>query len=433
MALSAPVKALALLVFLAAIAGATYGVQTYVGDTIDAQIEAQTFHVLAPRAMVNVTPGNDVSFVVAVTNRGTSDRNVHLEAEGAASGRSDLTTVRANSTSAMFLTVRVADDVAPGTHALDLRVVADERTLRERPGALSLNVLPEGPDLEPGDSGEVIYVGRLSATGRVFNMNDPALVDIAFPKTDTYRFSQGVLPLQTSPRPNIVPGLYEGMLGMQAGEQRTISFGPDKGYGNATEEQIEPRDEVIVRDLTLVNDVQRVARATFDEYVIETEQGTAESFSAGDIFTLNQNGNDWPYQIVNITAQVVEYRLAATVGQGYTVYPFWPNASVVSSINETHVTFRTTPTTQIGQPFTMKAAWPEMSALREVDDTRVIVRHSPPVGYSYTTVTQLGQPREATIKEVGEERIVVALPSPNPLAGKDLTFDVILVSLTKGN
>lgn len=427
MALSAPVKALALVVFIAAIAGATYGVSSYVGDTVEAQI----FAVTPVRGHANATPGHDVGYVLNVANRGGSARNLVVEVDGVATGRSALTTIRANTTATLFVEVAVPEGLPEGEHALDVRIVEGERTLRERTGALSLTVLPEGPGLAAGDSAEVIYVGRLTATGNVFNTNDPAIVNLAFPKADSYRFSQGLLPLQTVPRPNIVPGLYEGMVGMQAGEHRTITFGPDKGYGNATEEQNEPRDEVIVRDLTLVNDVQRVARQTFDEYVVESGQGSPDSYEAGDIFTLNQNNNDWPYQIVNITDQVVEYRLAATLGESYTVYPFWPNASVVTAINTTHVSFRTTPNTAIGEGFTMKAYWPEMSALRELDETRAIVRHSPPVGYSYTTITQLGQPREATIKAVNEDRIIVALPSANPLAGKDLTFDVILVTLTK--
>jgi len=219
---------------------------------------------------------------------------------------------------------------------------------------------------------------------------------------------------------------------MQAGEHRTITFGPEKGYGPATEEQIEPRDEVIPRDITLENEVQRVARETFDTYVVESGQGRPQDFAVGDIFTLNQNGNDWPYRIVSMSAQAVEYQLAAEVGQRYSIYPFWANGSIVEDVNETHITFRTTPTTQVGQAFTMRAAWPQMTALREVNETHAVVRHSPPVGYSYTIVTQMGQPREASVKEVTETRIVVALPSPNPLAGRDLTFDVILVSLQKG-
>lgn len=428
MALSAPVKALALVVFIAAIAGATYGVSTYVGDTVESQLVT----IGAARASVNATPGNNVSYLITVTNRDVASRDLAVEIDGAVQGRSEIATVRGNTTVGVFVPVQIGESLAAGEHLLDVRVVSDGRTVRERDAFLTLRILPDAPSLEPGDSAEVVYVGRLSATGRVFNTNDPALVDVPFAKTDTYRFSQGMLPIQTAPRPNVVTGLYEGLLGMQAGEHRTISFPPEKGYGPAQQEEFEPRNEFILLDLKITNDAQRVPRATFDTYVQESGQGAPSSFDAGDTFVLDQNGNLWPYRIVNITDQIVEYKLAASVGDAYTVYPFWPNSSVVETINDAEIVFRTRPTTAIGEPFTMKAHWPEMSALREVNETAALIQHSPPVGFSYTTVSQLGQPREGTVKAVEETRIVIAYPSANPLAGRDLTFDVIVMSLTKG-
>lgn len=427
MALSAPVKALALVVFIAAIAGATYGVSMVTGDTVGSQLVTATLS----RAEANATPGHDVTYFVAVNNRGAATRDVVVEIDGIVDGRSEMVSVRGNSTGGIFVTVQVPEGTPEGEHALDVRLLDGTELLRERSGAAVLRILPPAPGLEPGDTAELIYTGRLTATGRVFNTNDPELLAAQFAKTDNYRFSQGLLPLQTTPRPNIVPGLYEGLLGMQPGEHRTVSFGPEKGYGPATEEINESRDEVIVRDLTLVNDVQRVARATFDTYITESRQGDPTSYQPNDTFTLEQNGNDWPYKVAEIDDEVVGYRLAAVVGDAYTVYPFWPNASVVTSIDDDHVSFRTTPTTAINETFTMKAFWPEMSAIRDVNETRVIVRHTPPVGFTYTMVSQLGQAREATIKEVSESRIVVAIPSPNPLAGRDLTFDVIMMTLDK--
>ena len=429
MALSAPWKAVALVVFLAAIAGATYAVSSYVGDTVESQLVSVT----AARSELNVTPGSDVSYLLSLTNRDVASRDLSIEIVGYAVGKSETVTVRGNTTVGVFVPLHVSDEALEGEHRLDVRVVSEGKTMREREGLLLLNVLPEGGEgFAPGDSAEVLYLGRLSATGRVFNTNDPALQNVAFAKTDNYRFSQGLLPLETVPRPNVVTGLYEGMLGMREGEHRTISFPPEKGYGPATEETREPREESIVRELTLVNDAQRVPRETFDTYVVESGQGVPEDFQAGDIFLLEQNGNHWPYRIVNMTDQVVEYKLGANAGEAYTIYPFWANASIVQSINDTTIVFRTTPNSEIGQPFTMKAYWPEMSAHVADNDTAATVRHTPPVGFTYTTVSQLGQPREATVKEVNDRDVIVAIPSANPLAGKDLTFDVIVVTLTKG-
>lgn len=428
MALSAPVKATALLLFFAAIAGATYGVEKVVGSTVESQLVTFT----AARAELNATPGHTVTYVLSVTNRDVASRDVTVRVSGeGAQGESEITTVRGNTTVGVFVPVDVPADMSEGVHALDVEIASGERVLREREGGLSVRVFGAGPGFEQGDSVEALYLGRLSATGRVFNTNDPALVGVAFPKTDSYRFSQGVLRVQTVPRPTIVQGLYEGMLGMQAGETRTISFGPEKGYGPASEEETFAREESITRDLTLSNDAQQVPRATFDAYINESGQGDPSAFQPGDVFLLDQNGNDWPYKVVDLGDTVVQYKLAAEVGQAYTVYPFWPNASVVAAIDEDNVTFRTTPTTEPGETFTMKAFWPDMSTIASSNETHVVVRHSPPVGFTYTTVTQLGQPREATVKSLGETEIVVAMPSANPLAGKDLTFDVTALSIAK--
>lgn len=427
MALSAPVKALALLLFLGGIAGATYGVSTYVGDTVESQLVT----VSAAHLERNATPGHDVTYVISVTNRDVASRDVSIAIGGYATGRSEITTVRGNSTVGLFVTVHVSENALPGEQHLDVSVVSNGRTMREREGMLTLRILSPAPGIAIGDTAEGLYVGRLTATGRVFNTNDPDLVGVPFAKTDTYRFSQGLLPIQTAPRPNVVLGLVEGILGMQAGESRTVSFGPEKAYGPATEEQGEPRDEFILRELTLVNDAQQVPRATFDTYVAESGQGSPQSFTNGSIFTLDQNGNDWPYRVTNMSPEIVEYKLAVEAGDGYTIYPFWANASIVTSANDTHVSFRTDPTSAIGETFTMKAHWPEMTALKGVNATAIVVTHTPPVGYTYTTLSQLGQPREATVKSVNETAILVAYPSQNPLAGKDLTFDVTLASITK--
>lgn len=428
MALSAPVKAAALLLFIAAIAGATYGVEKVVGSTVESQLVS----VSAARAELNATAGHTVTYLVSVTNRDVAARDVSVRVSGAGlEGESEITTVRGNTTVGVFVPVTIPESVPEGEHALDVSVVSGERVVREREGALTLRVLGAGPGFEQGDAVDATYMGRLSATGRVFNTNDPAIVGVAFPKTDSYRFSQGLLRVQTVPRPTIVQGLYEGMLGMQAGETRTISFGPEKGYGPASEEETFPRDEPLAREITLTNDAQQVPRATFDAYINESGQGDPSAFQAGDVFLLNQNGNDWPYRVVDLSATVVQYKLAAEVGQAYTIYPFWPNASVVAAIDDDNVTFRTTPTTEPGAVFTMKAFWPEMSTITSANETHIVVRHSPPVGFTYTSVSQLGQPREATVKSVDETQIVVAMPSTNPLAGKDLTFDVTVLSITK--
>ncbi|HUR70100.1 MAG TPA: FKBP-type peptidyl-prolyl cis-trans isomerase [Candidatus Thermoplasmatota archaeon] len=427
MALSTPVKALAFVLFLAAIAGATYAVTGVLGDTV----ESHLLSVSAPRASVNATGGHNVTYLVTVANRDTAARDVRLKVDGLASGESDIATVRGSSNATLFVTVSIPEDAPVGDHALDVSVVSGAAAPRRHAGLLTLHILPAAPGFGPGDETDILYTGRLSATGRVFNTNDRGLVGLAVPKTDTYRFSDGFLHVVTVPRLSIVPGLAEGMRGMQPGESRTVSFPPEQGYGPATEDQQFNRDDVLQRNITVVNDEQSVARETFDAYLNESGQGDPATFKVGDTFKLDQDGSLWPYRVTNLSSEVVTYKLAAKVGESYTIYPFWPNSSVLTAIDEAHVSFRTTPTTPVGEKFTFKQFWPAMSSLKEVNDTAIVVRNDPPVGFTFSQVGAGGAPREATVKSVNETRIVAALPAQNPLAGKDLTFDVTMVTLSK--
>lgn len=426
MVLSAPVKALALVVFLAAIASATYAVREVVGDTV----EAQLISVFSPRALLNATPGHDVTYAIVVANRDSATRDAVVALDGIARGESVVTTVRGGSNATVFVTVSVPEDASVGDHGLDASVRVGERVVRERDALVTLRVFPPGVGFGPTSSAQATYTGRLSATGRVFNTNDAALIGHAFPKTDSYRFSQGALTIASLPRPNVVQGIYEGVQGMQVGESRTLGFPPERGYGPATEEDSYPRDDTLLRNLTLRNDAQRVSRQEFDDFANGSEQLRPGAYQEGDLFTLEQNGDDWPYRIERITNASVEYKLVAKVGDELTIYPFWRDGSVVTAINDTHVSFRTTPKTAPGDKITVKQFWPLMSELKEHNETHVVIRNTPPQGYTFTAVSAFGQPREATVREVNEERILVALPSSNPLAGKDLTFDVTIQSLS---
>lgn len=422
------VKLLALLVFLAGLGGATYGVQVVLGDSVSAQlVDAQPV-----RDHLNATGGHTVSFAITVANRDSApkDLSVMVSAEGV-SGESDRQTVRPASNVTFFVPVSVASAIQPGEVELDVLVRENGATLREESDALTLTILPPAQGLAPGDAATVIYTGRIATTGRVFNTNDAQLIGMNFLRTDTYRFSPGTFPIETAPRPTVVQGFFEALLGMQPGESRSVSFPPEKGYGpGVTRETIE-RDETLDRTFSLRNSVETVGRQVFDDYVTETRQTSAGGWEVGDVFRFEQAGNSWPYRITVISETQVSYELAAQLGEKYTIFPFWPNASEITDINATHVTFFTTPTTAVGAPITMKAYWPEMSSVKEVTDDTIVVRHSPPQGFRYTLPTQLGQPRESTVAEVTEDAIVVATPATHPLAGQDLAFDILMVSLEK--
>lgn len=428
--LTTPVKALALIVFLSAIAGATWGVQSYLGDSA----EAQLVNAFPARATLSATADHTVTYAVSVVNRADAARDVVVSLTGSGiEGRSDARTVAASGNATFFVPVQVPAGLAPGQYPLSIVVATpDGQTLRERPGAATLTVMAPAPGFAMGDTADVTYLGRLAATGRVFNTNDPVVGALNIPKTATYSLSPGLLTVATVPRPTVVTGFYEGMLGMQAGETRTVTFGPEKGYGNATTTSREPRDETLEREFVLELETEAVGRDIFDGYVSDTGQGEGTSFEAGENFIFEQGANRWPYRIESINATVVLYRLNVSAGDSYTLYPFWQGASQVASTNETHTVFRTTPTTDVGGAFTMRSYWQNMSAVKSVNETSIVVRHSPPVGHQYQVAqSQFEAPRTVTVQELTEADIVLATPSGNALAGQDLTFDITLVNLRK--
>jgi FKBP-type peptidyl-prolyl cis-trans isomerase 2 len=407
-------------------------------------VELQPIVIEPVQEARSATAGHTVSYLVTVVNRGVTERTFHVEVDGIATGRSSEAAVASNSSLALFVPVDIPANAPEGVHGLTVRVVSGDRILRARDNAVSLTILPEAPGVQVGDRAEVRYLGRLADTGRAFASNEQALVGAPFLKTDAYQYNPAMLPVSTEPR-NVVLGIYEGILGMQPGETRTLTFGFEKGYGPPSENDTVPRREVIERTLAAHNDVQRVPRATFDDYIVETRQGDPATYGLNSTFTLDDDQNVWPYRIVTFNEQLVEYKLAAKVGDTFTLYPYWPQGTEIIEIDEEDVVFFTTPTTAPAPEgtcpprqggagsdcFTMRQEWPEMSTLdAEPNATHIVVRHDPPAQYRYTTA-QSGQTREVVVAALGEDEITVAVAAQHPLAGRTLTFDITVVSVTK--
>ena len=425
-------KGAALVVFLGVLGGATYGVQTFMGG--EPSVASFAMQVESPRAALNATPGHAVTYPVVVHNRGDVAQVVKVQAAGdGVTGATGAVTVPAASNATLFLTVQVPEDAATGEQAIRLSVLdASGKVLRERAQTVTLRVLGEATGFGPGDKADVRYTGRLAGSGKVFDTNDPFVNVLRLPATEAFR-PHGSAPLPVEhDRPGVIEGFFEGLLGMQPGESRTVTFPAEKGYGPATTPQDVDRDEALERVYALELTTDVVGRDVFDDYVKETNQGAGSDFEAGEVFRFEQGPNRWPYRIASIDAEKVEYRLAVEVGEAYTLYPFWEGASRVAEVNETHARFVTTPALEVGAPFTMRAYWPDMSAIASMNETSIVVRHSPPVGFKFSQpATQFSQAREAIVQEVGEETLVVGIKSDNPLAGEALTFDVELLSLTR--
>lgn len=426
-------KAIALLVFLGGIAAATYGVQNVIAPAGSPSVAAaSSLRIDAVHPLVNATPGHDVTFYVVVTNRGEVARTLVANVSGdGIAGSAPEAIVPAASNETFLVTLSLPKDITVGTHNLRATISTPDGSItRTRSDLLTLRILPPLPGYDATSKATAIYAGRLAASGKVFNTNDAALTATNFPKTDSFQPSSGELPLSAAT--SLVEGFIDGVTGMQAGESRTFTFGPDKGYGNATTTRDLPRVEPIDRAFPLRVHRPPADRASFDSFINGTQQGDPRTYRAGDLFHSAPGVNTLPYRIVSINATTVVYELAAKVGDEFTIFPFWPNASKVVSVNETTALTLTTPTSAPGENFTYYAYWPGMTQLASYNDTTILVKHTPPVGFKFTLPQTQAQPAtDARVHDVTADSIVISVPSNNPLAGQYLTFDVYFTSLTK--
>lgn len=442
--LFSPAKAVALLVFVGTVAAATYGVQMVVGEDIDRAMESgdavrrgHQMSATALHAQRNATPGHDVTFAVLVGNAQDEgqDVDVRLAASGA-EGASGLKRLPAKGELTFFVPVRVTASDA-GDLALALRLVDGEgRTMRTVEGFATLRVLaPSSSVFAAGGNASITYTGRLADTGTAFGTNDPSLIDAPYPRAQDFRAQRTLLSVRTVPAPSVVQGVYEGLLGMQPTESRSVAVSADKGYGPATLSQEIDRVETIeARSTYPVAEQGPLAPDRFAGHIERTKQGNPNTYKVGDRFYAddNQTGNRLYYVITKINSQGITYRFAPEAGDLFTLYEAWPNASEVVEINETAVTFLTTPTHEPGEAFTYYEYWPNATKLVSANQTEIRLRHSPAVGTSHDEPNPFGEGRRLTVSSLTEDKIVFVYKSPNTLAGKDLVFDIELVALGSG-
>lgn len=424
-------NAVALAVFFAAVAGATYGVQTLVDDRISGSL--LSIEPLHERQAA--TGGHDVTFAVELVNRDDVPRSGAIRAEGEGlAAESDVVTVPAGGAATAFLTFSVPQDAAAGERAIDLRLVDEAgATLRQRDDVLRLDVLAGGDGFGEGDAANLSYIGILQETGRVFEANDPALADASFDRASNYQFYATPLRV-TTPRPQgFPPGLYAGIQGMLPGESRTITLAPEEAYGAATLNTSRPREETIERTLEVpLNELPPLPVGQFQNLLSNTGQGRVEEYEVGDRFfeTDPDTGNKFWFRITALSNAGVTRKFDPSVGEQFTTVGAWPNATVVVDVNESTASFRIDPPVAEGEPFTFYDYWPDRSEIVSLDDEEIVIRHSPDVGMSNEVRDPTGQSvRRFTVERLTDDEIVLRYPSPNPLAGKALVYHVTLLDL----
>lgn len=424
-------KFAAFVIFIGAIAGATLAVREELGGS-DAAL-AVAVRGEAAHAKLNATAGHDVTFPVTINNRGDKALDVVARLSGdALAGAAPIARVPAGSSSTVFVTLSVPVTQATGVYDLDLRLETLEGALlRHRDSATQLAVISGGPGFGDDTTASLYYVGRLTTSGKVFNTNDPAILSQNFPKADIYSPSEGELELQGGPNAGVVEGFYNALLGMQAGESRTVVIPAALAYGNATTDENIPRAEPIERNFYLPAQPETVARATFDKCLADGKDCTSNGTTPGSVFYFKQGANNWPYRIDAINDQFVEYSLVVEPGQKFTLYPFWVNGSEVVSVNETQIHFVTTPTGAEGEGFTSRPYWPGLTRVANLTNETIVIEHDLAVGFKYTQPATANQPaKDYTVKSVEGDTIVVSTPSGSPLAGQDLTFDIFVTRIS---
>lgn len=371
-------------------------------------------------------PGNTVAFPLAVGPNATSVGQGNLTVAATDAGdlevdAPDPVSLRENGTG-VFLTVHVPEGTDTGDHTVSV-----EAQVGEAAGpTLDLTVHVEEPDdvVDDGERVSVDYVGRF-ANGSIFATSIEALNSSAHPKAGIYTGGNHE-PLNVTVGPNapFIQGFNDGIVGLGVGHDASLEVPPGQGYGNATTTETEPRretlDRVITEDRVFNISRERVA-----------QQGLVnESSEEGDHVTVGSGGQASTYNITFLNETRVELTLVVEEGDIKTHYPQWPDSSEAQSVNETHVEWYVTPTTDEGEDFTYHSYWPNATRLVEITNDTIVLEHTPEEGLTYSPGAAPGgqEAPTRTVVEVNEDEIVVEEENPHPLAGKTLVFDVTVLS-----
>ncbi|WP_436935103.1 FKBP-type peptidyl-prolyl cis-trans isomerase [Halovenus marina] len=90
--------------------------------------------------------------------------------------------------------------------------------------------------ISEGDTVRIEYVGRLE-DGSVFDTSDKVLAETEGLLDDNPDRSFAPFTLEVG-EDDVIPGLTEALIGMEDGEQKTVTIPPEKAYGEHTDERI---------------------------------------------------------------------------------------------------------------------------------------------------------------------------------------------------
>ncbi len=177
-----------------------------------------------------------------------------------------------------------------------------------------------------------------------------------------------------------LPGLYDGLLGMEEGDVATIGpVPPEQAYGRPVEEAVE-NQTLIQSNFTGVPD-QQITLGNLTEHNVTITWMPEE----GATFTIPMYWGQSPVQ---------------------NPYWIWKNASTVISYNDTHATVKTTPNKM--HNLTIPPFWENATEVVNLTNTTVTLSFEPAVGDSFTYYG-----RTFTVVNVTEDTINVSVPAGN--------------------
>ena len=258
-----------------------------------------------------------------------------------------------------------------------------------------------GSQAKIGDGVSVWYTGRLP-DGKVFDTNVEEVAAQAGINKQVFQ------PLEFAlGSGQVIRGFDEAVIGMKAGEKKTVTIPPEKAYGQPDPARIisSPRSTSFNRTETITL-TSEVPIEQFTALFGQKKEG--EEFKVPD--------TNLAYFILKVTNESAKVRLILQKGNTYRFPRFAWNTTVISLNGDTATVRHEPGETEIHTEFG--------NATLTYEEDKIIMKANPVVGMKIPSIFG-----PVTVVGVNEENVTVDL---NPeLAGKTLTFDIELISINK--
>lgn len=313
-----------------------------------------------------------------------------------------------------WITVNASDDAAEGEHTVTVSLDGEERVL-------PVNVEEPAEPFEQGDVPHITFTARTFG-GELVLTNDRNVSNASFPESAAFQEPQQFqpLPAQLGPQSQLPGELVDALEG--AGMDHSRSVQVDEVFGPEKIEETQAREETVERELSVA--------LTMDLPAQQAQQLLPRGVEEGDEVDIpaTQEGHQAPYIVEELSEQQVSLSFALEEGETFTLYEAWPDAANVTDTSGEEATIRLESDVDEGEQLAWNADWGNVTEVTSVNETQIVLRHSPSEGFTYEQTDPRSQETvETEVVEVGSEEIVVEQTNPHPMAGQPLIFDVTVV------